>query len=367
MTAIATARTSHVHENINTIELALKSGWRSAAILRPDQVLCGSALLQLGNQYVCVRLVINTGEDTGPLLELVQRDVLGQSQFLETYIILAGHPMTAIADYRARFAAVKTHRVTVGSPDAYRLWLRDRLGPLAKLPPTSSVRRLTEHMLAVSYRPEPTKKRPLVGDYRGYKNRESYEKGREGTRAIETLFSYTLGSHTAILNVEKDPEYQKQDVDFLIQTESGQPAIKLDGKREGYPKNISLEDKSNLWANIDGWFRNPETAMDVLGTLLAPTGELFLVDYPELKAWALENERIFVKKEGHADGQPHPSWVWLVPGNLLLSELTGVARLRIQDWMPTLYAGTYKRSHVYKHLLHRTLVPQERLLVPSNN
>jgi len=363
MSPIADARTSLALEKLNICADAAQAGWRGARLIRPGQELCSGAILGLGDQSICVRVVINTGDDAALLLERLKQDILRQLLYSEVFVILADYSAVAIKAYRAEFAAVRHKRVIVGSPHDFRAWLRTRLGPVGRLPLTSKLRLICEQMICTSSTLMPTEKSMLVsGDFRRWKTRKSFETGAEGVQAVNTLLSYALTRDNAVVNVESDPTYQQQGIDLLLNVSApGADPVSLDVKVEGkYKENISLEDKSNVEDDIDGWLH--KSKMEILATIFGPTGELFLMDFAEIKAWAFANEKKLKHSFGYAEGQTYRSYVWLAPANTLLAELDGIVRIRIAEWLPTLYAGKFESDTTVKsHLLHRTLQPQPHL------
>jgi hypothetical protein len=373
MTAIAIARTSHALENIDLCGIALRAGWRAASVLRPDEMPFAGALLQLAGTFIPIRVVVNTGEDMSSLLNHLHYDVL-HGCHREQFILMLDFAPDVVRAYRASFVNVRTVRVTVGALLDFRLWVLTRLGPLGKIPLTSSVRRLTEQMLVLRATPDPTKKRTLVGDYRGSPYESSMNQGAFGVQAAATLFSFTHGEEN-VKNVEKVPQYQKQDVDLLVyQPGPGKLVTKVELKAEDYDENMAAENKPNKDAEKQGWLHDSE--MDVLGTLFLPTGELLLTDFHELKAWVYANRNdtslMWTKlREGGAKGQKHKSSFWAIPVNDLMAELQGMVRIRLQDWLPTLYGEEeFKRSGTtnieQRFVRFKTIRPTLRLEFPMS-
>jgi hypothetical protein len=361
MTAIAPARTSHVLENLNICESATRAGWLASNVLRPDLVFCGGAQLLLGNQYICVRIVVNDGVDTGPLLDALQRDVLQQSEYLETYIILAGYSLAAIKAYQSRFATIKSKRVTVGSPEAFIVWLRGRLGPLAKLPVSSPLRKLAEPFLCASGKPEPLEKRPLVGSYGKSAIRPSHELGQWGVQAFSTLVCHTR-TLDSVVNVELSQKYQKIDVDLQIHDAGNDTGIATEVKCESpLTGNIALELWSR-WAKkiydavkkeyrrVDlpaaewtkGWLQYSEASC--LITCLRHSGDVLMFDFEKLKQWVKTTRCDIPLLPCTAKTQNYYSRSHIVGIDDLLGELPDAIHLNISDWLPNLYRGEFSHA-----------------------
>jgi hypothetical protein len=207
-----------------------------------------------------------------------------------------------------------------------------------------------------------------VDEYKNAGYKKSLKQGGNGVQGAETLFAFTRGDEN-VENVEKILEYQIQDVDILV-TEPGLDNIKtkLELKAEGYFECAGLENKPNKDAEKLGWMH--DSGMDVLGTFFIPTGELFLTDYKELQTWVFANLKEFNKRfarEGTAqdEKQKHKSSIWAVPMNRMLSELNGIVRISLRDWMPTLYGEQPPKTTVIEEqfLRFRTLRPQKRPVV----
>ncbi|KVP96844.1 hypothetical protein WJ97_13270 [Burkholderia ubonensis] len=357
MTVIAEARPSLALNSLDLCTPARQAGWRHAEVVRPDELLCGAAMLRLAGQSISVRLVMCTGEDSGPLLERLRHDVL-HAFFLEQFIVMVDFPPETIRAYQATFLGVTTRRVTVGSRLDYLAWLPARLGPLRALPLTSPVRRLTEHLLCVSSAPEPREKRRLACSYEGSAIRPQFEKGQLGVQAVETLFGYTRGA-TGVVNVEADPKWQSKDVDLLVR-ESGlggrliQVEIKNEDKTTG---NIVLEKYSCFERKTTGWL--DYSSAEVLCSCLWPTGDLLLMDLAKVREWVRTTKRNLRLVLGTVPQQNYHSQVHLAPVSTLLEDLPEVVHLRIGDWLPTLYQGVFaEKSLVPSRLKQKTLVPQ---------
>ncbi|WP_198363785.1 hypothetical protein [Burkholderia ubonensis] len=345
-------------------------------------------LLGLANNHIPVRMVINTGPGVVQLLGRLREDIQ-QRGALEEYVVMVKFTTDAVRAYRSSFQGAATQRVHVGAPSDFRSWVQGRLGPLAGIPETSFVRRLTEPLLLLNAAPEPRERSRRVGDYKGSRIEGSFVRGQDGVQVVETLLASAYASTGSVTNVEKDESYQKAGIDLLVKVAPESKPITTDVKAEKYCENLSLEDSSRLFKEDSpeyaaslamppweckrascvakhghrvigtrGWFHTSQ--MDVLSTLFVPTGELFFIDFEELKAWALANEKSLEHKDGGAPGQEYQSHIWLAPVNRLLTELTGIVRVRISDWLPTLYAGAFKdATNVQDHLLRRTLRPQQ--------
>lgn len=355
MPIIAQARPAVALANLDLCTPARLAGWRHAEVVRPDELLCGAAMLLLAGQSIAVRLVVNTGEDASPLLEQLRHDVL-HAFFLEQYIVMADFTPEAIQAYQATFAGVTTRRVTVGSPQDYRAWLPARLGPLGPLPVDSPLRRLTEHMLCVTSAPEPKVKCDREGKHKGSKIEESFVLGALGVQAVETLFRFTRGKGN-VENVVSNAAYQRKDIDLRVSGLGG-AMVDTEVKNEQYKKNLSFEHKSNAEADTEGWFHYSAAA--ILCTCFWPTGELFLMELEKVREWVFADVNAFSLVPGRAKGQTYTSRCWLAPANRLLSEVQASVRISLNDWLPTLYAGQFKATtEVSAHLQkQKTLLPQ---------
>lgn len=336
---------------------ARQAGWRHAEIVRPDEILCGAALLHLAGQAIAVRLVVNTCLDAGPLLERLRHDVL-HAFFLEQFIVMVDFPQEAIATYQASFIGVRTRRVTVGCPKAYLAWLQARLGPLGVLPLASPLRRLTEHLLCASSAPEPREKRALTCSYEGSDIQLQFDLGQLGVQAVETLFGHTRG-RAHVVNVESDKRWQSKDVDLLV-GESGlgggviQVEVKNEAKDTG---NIVLEKYSCYERKTTGWLYY--STAEVLVSCLWPTGDVLLMDMAKVREWVKQKGDRLRLVLGTVPQQGYHSQCYLAPMNTLLAEVPDAVHLRLGDWLPTLYRGQFAaKSLVLPRAKHKTLQPQ---------
>jgi hypothetical protein len=390
MTTIAPARTSHAHENLNILETVARAGWQDANVLRPDQVLGGVVKLLLGNQYICVRLVVNDGGDTGPLLGAIERDVLNRSDYLESYIILAGYPNAEIKSYKARLSAIKSKLVTAGSPEAFIVWLRGRLGPLAKLPLSSPLRKLAEPFRCAIGKPEPLEKRPIVGSYVGSPIEPSYALGQLGVQAIATLIGYTR-SESDVINLEADRKWQRKDVDLEIREFTTLlNRILVEVKNEDkYTGNLVLEKYSKYAWKKDwfvmkdgqyvvkngryvkrpdrhdmgndktaGWFKYSEA--ECLVTCLWKSKDVVIFDMEKLREWVASRLKKIPLLEGTVPQQDYLSQFYCVDINEVLTDLPDAVHLRLSDWLPNLYGN---QESLQPSLVHAS-VQSEKTLFP---
>lgn len=314
-------------------------------------------MLQLAGQSLAVRLVVNVGGDMTPLLERLRLDIQ-YAFFLEQYVVMVGFSPEAIAAYRDSFKFMWTRKVHVGSPQAYIAWLPARLGPLSALPLTSPVRRLTEHMLAVSSAPEPRQKRATAGSYEGCAIKPSFDLGQLGVQAIETLFAHTRGD-SGVVNVEEDLAWRKQDVDLLVRESGlGGGVVRVEVKNEDKTTgNIVLEKYSCFERKTTGWF--DYSTAEVLVSCLWPTGDVILMDFDAAREWVATTPRALRLVLGTVPQQNYHSQVLLASIKHVLADMPGALHLRLSDWLPTLYRGQFAtRSLVPTWLKNKTLQPQ---------
>lgn len=357
MTAIGFSSPAVDFARVDLCGPALQAGWRHAEVLRPGELLCGAAMLTLAGQSIPVRLVVNLGDDAAPLLAQLHYDVL-QTLFLEQFIVMVAFPPAAVQAYQATFHGVTTRRVTVGTTRDYRAWLQARLGPVGRLSLSSPVRRLTEHLLCLSSAPEPREKCPIVVSDAGSPIKESFDLGAAGVQAVATLLTHTRGA-AGVINVESSKAWRAKDVDLLVRESAGAGGlIQVEVKNEEmYTGNIALETYSNFERKTPGWFRY--STADVLATSLWLSGDLILTDLAMVRKWFRTTPRKLEKKYGTVPKQRYHSELYPAPIIALLLDLPCAVHLRLEEWLPTLYAGQFaKKSLVPPWLPHKTLRPQ---------
>ena len=90
-----------------------------------------------------------------------------------------------------------------------------------------------------------------------------------------------------VINVEGDKEYQKKDIDILIE-KSG---IKLSGEIKGdsyYPRNFYIEEISNVGKNTPGCLLYTES--DYIFYYYIKYKELYIINTKEFQEWYSENK-----------------------------------------------------------------------------
>jgi hypothetical protein len=361
MPHIATARTSLVLDSKDIVDAALLAGWRHAEVVRPEEELCGAARLQLAQQFVSVRLVVDAGEDTPALLNLLKHDVLQSThtQTLEYFIILVGVSNEVVRAYHNSFANVTTRRVTVGSWLDYLVWVEDRLGPLANLPVDSGLRKFVEHLLCVNPAPVPTNVCATKGSYDYSTISKQLKRGQAGVQAIQTLLEYTRGKD-AIFNVENDRNYQKQDIDLLLTFMAAAAKLSAEVKAEYYKSGFFMFEwwsyfGNKILTNPDDVKRGAEAEYhceevgddkktqgwgqyckaDVLITLL-PSGDVIMSRFSKVKEWLLktaDKDKVLLV-ECSVKEQNFYSQCYRIPVNTLLAQVPESVFLRLQDWVP---------------------------------
>jgi hypothetical protein len=382
MTAtIAAARNLHVLDNLKICECALKAGWRGAQAVRPEDMLFAGALLQLADTTIPVRLVVNTGANMSPLLDQLRFDIL-HSCLLEQFVLMVGFDIEVVRAYRATFADIRTVRVTVGAILDYRLWVRTRLGPLAKLPLTSPLRTLTEPLLCVSAKPEPHEMRRAVGSYKTSAIRRSFELGRDGVRAISTFFSFVCSSED-VVNVEEDREYQRKDIDLKIRVAGPgarviETEIKAEDKDTG---NVALETYSYFGEKLDerwrngkrkwkevpdsdktkGWFDEESGSQALcIVSCLWKTGDVIVMDLQKLREWVRANPDKAPLFPCTVEEQNYVSQCHIVNINNILAELPDAVHFRLAEWLPNLYGKMFNEKSLVTTpaALRKTLHPR---------
>lgn len=349
--------TPAVQQALDLIAPAQAAGWLGTTACRPDEVLCGAALLNLGSQQIPVRLVLHDN-GVAALLQLLAHD-LHTALYAEQFVVLAGFPDDQLIAFRKRVQH-PYRRIHVGTVRDYQEWVSTRLGPLGPLPGDSPVRQLMECFLSYGRGRPPAQRVPAVGDYSHSRIAKSFDLGACGTQACMTLFSHVRGAHH-VINVEGDRAWQRKDVDILVQGLAGGvsgPTIKSDVKAENFRSgNISLELEGNVQQGSPGWLRFSE--MDVLISIMWPTGDVFLMDFKRVQAWALGGNHSLAIRMGKAPGQDYNSKVVLAPIGTLFDTFDDAVYLRLDEWLPEAYAGQFEHpTLVCPQYHHRRLVPQ---------
>lgn len=320
---------------------ALRAGWSGASACLPGEFVQGAAVLYLAGQAIPVRQVRWQGAATEGVLEVVYQTI-AQGFFMEQYVLLEGFPPAELAAFALRCAECMTRKIWVGEFAHYQRWLTERLGPLAGIPVSSPLRRLTEHLLCASSAAGPWRKSEFACSYVGSAIQPSFDLGKLGVQAVETLFAHTRGEH-GVRNVEADKAWQGRDVDLLV-SESGpstnwlQVEVKNENKATG---NLVLEQYSCFERKTPGWLTY--STAEVLVSCLWPTGDMFLMDFAKVREWVKTTPRKLRLVTGTVPQQNYHSLCYLAPISYLLDDLPEVVCLRIADWMPALYGDAFTR------------------------
>ena len=342
------------------------AGWRKVEHLIPGQALCGVVRLWVAESPITVRLLVNTDVTAQHLFFALTREIQSSPE-LESYVVIEGFSSTALTAMKGFARRVEHRRVTVGRYADYLVWLCARLGPLAGLPSNSPLRRLCEPLLKYTAVPEPKHKVDLKADYTGSRIKPQYDYGAKGVQAFETLLGYTHGLEQ-VSNVESKAQYQRLDVDLLVQDKgTGSSEVMVEVKTEKYKTgNISLERRSNLTLDTPGWLLYSKA--EVLVSILWPTGDALLMDMERIRDWVRANKHRLRLVEGTVPQQSYKSQLYLGDVNEILAAVPESVHLRIGDWLPWLYQAEYLvKSLVVPAQDHKTLLPKrfKGVLPPS--
>lgn len=345
---------------VDLVRPAINAGWLGASACGPNELFCGAVLLPLASQHIAVRAV-QKGADTTQLLDKLADD-LCTSFFAEQYVVMVGFEPAHIAEFRQRIQHSE-RRHHAGSYEEYLEWLKTRLGPIGTMTPNSPLRKLLEPFLGFSRAPSPEKRATLRRAPKYSHIKKSFDLGYLGTQACATLFAHVRGARH-VVDVENIPYWQKRDVDMRVRALVAGVAgsyIDLDAKTEDYRTgNLSLELFGNLEGRVPGWLHFSE--MQVLVSIMWPTGDMILADFCQVRDWVLGTEHGLRISEGKAEGQTYHSLVALCPITTMLSRFNDSAFLRIEDWLDRAYAGQFEHpSLVPASFSSRRLVPQRSL------
>jgi hypothetical protein len=343
---------------------ARNAGWRNTVACEPGAFLHCVALLALGLHHIPVRHLV-FGPDAETAIPAVSAD-MSSCMHPEQFLILDGFSERQREAVRAHVVrAGRRHHV--GTRAEFEQWLISRLGPLAILDAASPLRQLLEAFASYLQAASPAERYPMDLDYmKGSRINGSFNLGALGSQAIATLFGYVIGAAN-IENVEHDPAYQKQGIDFLIRGSAGGgdgARISTDVKAEAVEHgdrpspNISLETMSSYEAQTLGWLY--KSLMAALTTVNWLTGDVFFMDFAAIKAWIVGGEHGLRETFGHAPGQSYRSRILLLPAKTLFEKFPDKAmHLRLRDWLPVAYGDQFKYpSVVPARFASRTLIPQ---------
>jgi len=330
-------------------------------------MLFGAAMLQLAEITIPVRLVVNTRESMFQSHTQLQADVRN-SMYVEQFIVLEGFSAAEVKYYRNRYRKFRTHRISVGTFQAYLEWLQTRLGPLGTQPVDSPVRQFTEHLLCAMNRAEPVELVPLERIIKKTGIDKQLQQGALGVQSIATLLGHTLGA-CLIENVEQVKSYQAQGFDLLVQPNHGREKLKVEVKAESYNTgNIVLETFSCYWdkrtdsphnTQTLGWFATSKA--DVLVTIIWLTGDVLIMDLNRVRQWVKETPEPLELRMGTVPNQNYCSQFYLTPIERIMAEVPGVIHLQLADWLPALYGKQFKEKCKVAASLARGTLPPQRL------
>lgn len=124
--------------------------------------------------------------------------------------------------------------------------------------------------------------------------KESFLVGKKGESLIKEWLSAQPGVKT-INDLSDDPAWWPKDIDISAEMDSGETVtyeIKTDRYTSG---NIFYETVSNVEHNVPGCMVKSEA--DFLLYYFTETRELYIIKFPEYKAWFDKNKAKFKKKE----------------------------------------------------------------------
>lgn len=133
----------------------------------------------------------------------------------------------------------------------------------------------------------------------------------------------------SVTNVEKDPKFQKIDVDLIWTTRKSTYQVEIKGDLWHKTGNFFFETLSNKEKNTPGCFMY--TQADLLFYYFLETKSLYILPMPQTRTWFLSNRDRFKERATTTpvNGGSYTTVGRLVPVELVLREVGGVQHRRL--------------------------------------
>jgi len=331
-------------------------GWLGSSLISvPDIEGCWNAI-PIGRQLVPILLVPLESVlpwEQAARLALVERQACSML-YAEVCIVITGAAPGILEVFAERCRGIADRRIWAGDLEGFEAWAKARLGPLAAFPPEDPVRRVAESMLEVSYKEAPVRMISQGTSNASSCIASSFSLGQQGEEALLTLFTHLRG-HQNVLDISGDPVWQKRGVDMLLLDGKRSP-LKLEVKTESYANGrIALEMVGNVGRQSPGWMVYSQA--DVLATVLAKTGDVYLMNFPALQKWVRENTHSMTLRKGYAPGQSYYSHIHAVELRALFGILPSMVHFNLYDWLGPLLPAA--------HSARMTIPGQEKNSLPA--
>lgn len=149
-------------------------------------------------------------------------------------------------------------------------------------------------------------------------------------------FLKSLPTTLAVINVEDNPKYQKEDVDLLLVSDKEETPkiLKLEIKADTYyhTGNYFFEVISNCTKETEGCFMY--TTADFIFYYFVEPMELHILPMPLTRDWFIENQHRFIRKfcTSHVYGDiTYDTMGKLVPRRVVLEEVEGVIVIPLKE------------------------------------